>query len=361
MDAARSRHGICTYGAVAIALLAAFALAGLVSAVEPTSLVIRPPRGHFERWAKLSQCGLLRAEGLALGAVRRLGLGRDHFVRSAHGHVLMLGDPVHTDDALIAAVSSWPGALVIVEARDITCRLGRADVIRFAPGRADTIAINPLLGVRGGVHAWSDAMTLARVFLRTTDGMLAASFAALVLDTLAHGLPAARSFAGMRQALSDPQRRLAELCTRWADSASDLGPASGELVRVVRHWRRDGEAALRMLRDIDIALRLFADGDHALATKVIRCTLPTLSAVMVRPRLLSKCPRRLSPSSTPLGLARRNSRLKQPIAARSCGPRSALAGKAPGSRPRGSRRRRNRRPARSCRNDRTRNLLRRRR
>jgi|CXWL01.1.fsa_nt_gi hypothetical protein len=252
---------------VAIALLAAFALAALMSAVEPTSFVIRPPRGRFERWAKLSQCGLLRGDGLALGAVRRLGLGRDYFVRCPHEHALMLGDPAHSDDALIAAVSSWPGALVIVAARDIASRLGRADVMRFAPGRADSIALNPLLGVRGGVHAWSDAMILARAFLRTTDGMLAASFAALVLDTLAHGLPSACSFAGMRQALADPQRRLAELCARWADGASDLRPASGELARVVRHWRRDGEAALKVFRDIDIALRLFADGDHALATE----------------------------------------------------------------------------------------------
>jgi hypothetical protein len=252
---------------VAMALLAAFALAALMSAIEPTSFVIRPPRARFERWAKLSQCGLLRDDGLALGAVRRHALARHDIVRCSHGHALMLGDPSHTDDALLAAVSGWPDALVIVEARDIASRLGRADVMRFAPSRADSIAINPLLSVRGGAHAWSDAMILARAFLRTTDGMLAASFAALVLDTLAHGEPAARCFAGMRQALADPQQRLAELCKRWADGASDLGPASGELVRVVRHWRLDGEAALKVLRDIDMALRLFADGDHALATE----------------------------------------------------------------------------------------------
>lgn len=252
---------------VVLALLAAFGFAALIAAIEPTSLVIRPPRPRFERWAKLRQCGLLRGDGLALGAVRRHALARDEFVRCAHGHVLMLGDPANTDEALIAAVSSWSGAVVVVQARDLADRLGRADAVRFAPGRADTIAINPLLNVRGGAHAWRDATALARAFLRTTDGMLAASFAALVLDTLAHTKPAAGSLSGMRQALADPQRRLAELCSRWADGASDLGPASGELARVVRHWRRDGETALRMLRDIDLALRLFSDGDHALATE----------------------------------------------------------------------------------------------
>lgn len=252
---------------VFVALLAAFAVAALAAAIEPASFVIRPPQARFERWAKLSQRGLLRDDGLALGAVRRLGLGQHRFVRCSHGHVLMLGDSAHTDHALVAAVSCWPGALVVVEARGLARQLGRADMVRFAPGRADSIAINPLLGVRSGAHAWSDAVLLARAFTRSTDGMLVASFAALVLDTLAHGAPAARSFAGMRRALADPQRRLAELCARWADGASDHGPATGELTRVVRYWRRDGEAALRIFRDIDIALRLFADGDHALATE----------------------------------------------------------------------------------------------
>lgn len=252
---------------VIIALLAAFALTALLGAIEPHALVIRLPRGRFERWAKLSQCGLLRAEGLALGAVRRHSLARHDIIRCRRGHVLMLGNPAYTDEALFAAASGWRGALVVVEARDLASRLGRADVLRFAPGRADTIAINPLLNVRGGAHAWSDAMLLARAFLRSTDRMLIASLAALVLDTLSHAKSEARSFAGMRQALADPSRRLAELCARWADGASDLGPATGELARLVRHWRRDGEAALRLLRDIDRALLLFADGDHALATE----------------------------------------------------------------------------------------------
>ncbi len=261
---------------VGLATLAAFGAAALLAAIEPTSLVLRLPRGHFERWAKLGDYGLLRDDGLALGAVARHVLARSDFVRSSHGNVLMLGDPAHSDAALIAAVSCWRGALVVVEARDVSSRLGRADVVRFAPGRADGVAINPLLGVRGGAHAWSDAMTLARAFMRSSEGMLVASFAALVLDTLAHARPEARSFAGMRQALADPPRRLAELCARWAEGASDLGPATGELQRVARYWRADGHAALRMMRDIDIALRLFADGDHAVATEAHQLRLADL-------------------------------------------------------------------------------------
>lgn len=257
-------------GLVGMALLAAFGLAGLIGAIEPPSfaLHLRFWRPGFERWGRLGQRGLLRGEGLALGAVRRHALAPAQILRVEAGHALLLGAPVHTDDALIAAIASWRGALVLIEARDLSSRLPRQDVLRFAPGRADAIAINPLLGVRGGVHAWGDALTLARAFLRTEDGMLVASFAALVLDTLAFAPPVARSFSSMRQALTDPQRRLSEFCARWAERAeSDLGPATGELTRVARYWRRDGEAALRAMRDIDIRLRLFSDGDHALATE----------------------------------------------------------------------------------------------
>ena len=89
-----------------MALLAAFAVAALAAAVEPTALVLGLPRGCLERWAKLSQSGLLRDNGVALGAVRRLGLGRRQFIRCSTGNMLMLGDPAHTEDALIAAVSS---------------------------------------------------------------------------------------------------------------------------------------------------------------------------------------------------------------------------------------------------------------
>jgi hypothetical protein len=98
--------------------------------------------------------------------------------------------------------------------------------------------------------------------------MLTASLAALALDTLTHAKPEARSLSSMRQALADPQRRLAEFCARWAEHAdSDLGPATGELTRIARTWRRDGEAALKTLRDLDRRLGLFSDGDHALATE----------------------------------------------------------------------------------------------
>jgi len=253
---------------LAMSMLAAFGLAALVSAIEPMSVSLRLWRPGFARWGKLSQGGLLRGDGLALGAVRRHALTSYDLVRARSGHALMLGAPVHTDDALLAAMASWRGALVLVEARDLASRLPRSDALRFAPGRADALAINPLLAMRGGVHAWSDALTFARGFLRTDDGWLVACLAALMLDTLAHAPAAARSLSGLRQALADPQARLAAFCARWAERAeSDLGPATGELTRVARHWRRDGEAALRTLREIDASLRLFADGDHALAVE----------------------------------------------------------------------------------------------
>jgi hypothetical protein len=255
-------------GLTAMALLAAFGWAALAQAIQPPTFRPRLWRPGFERWARLSQSGLLRGDGLALLGVRRHVFARPEILRVDAGHVLLLGASVHTDDALLAAAANRHGALVFIEARDLASRLPRQDVLRFAPGRADAIAINPLLGVRGGAHAWSDAVNLARGFLRSEDDVLVASLAGLVLDTLTHAKPEARSLSGMRQALADPQRRLAEFCARWAERAeSDLGPATGELTRIARYWRRDGEAALKTMRDVDRRLGLFSDGDHALATE----------------------------------------------------------------------------------------------
>jgi hypothetical protein len=255
-------------GLTMLVALAAFGWAALAQAIQPPTFRLRLWRPGFERRAKLSQSGLLRGDGLALLGVRRHAFAPPEILRVDAGHGLLLGAPVHTDDALLAAAANWRGALVFIEARDLASRLPRQDVLRFAPGRSDAIAINPLLGVRGGAHAWSDAVNLARGLLRSEDGMLVASLAALALDTLTHAKPEARSLSGMRQALADPQSRLAEFCARWAERAeSDLGPATGELTRIARYWRRDGEAALRTMRDLDRRLGLFSDGDHALATE----------------------------------------------------------------------------------------------
>lgn len=255
-------------GLTGMALLAAFGWAALAQAIQPPTFRLRLWRRGFERWDRLSERGLLRGDGLALVGVRHHVFAPPEILRTDAGHALLLGAPAHTDDALLAAAANWHGALVFIEARDLASRLPRQAMLRFAPGRSDAISINPLLGVRGGVHAWSDALNLARGFLRSEDGMLVASLAALALDTLTHAKPEARSLPGMRQALADPQRRLAEFCARWAERAeSDLGPATGELTRIARYWRRDGDAALKTMRDLDRRLGLFADGDHALATE----------------------------------------------------------------------------------------------
>lgn len=304
---------------VVMTALAAFGLAALIAAIEPPTFALRLWRHGFERWGRLRHCGLLRGDGLALGDIRRHALARTEILRAPRGHALLLGAPVHTDDALISAIASWRGALVLIEARDLSSRLPRRDVLRFAPGRADSIAINPLLALRGGVHAWSDALTLARGFLRTEDGMLAAGFAALVLDTLAHAPTPMRSFSGMRQALADPARRLAEFCARWAEApGSDLGPATGELVRIARFWRRDGEAALLLLRDIDIGLRLFADGGHALATERHQLRLADLVSGDGPSSLVIQIPSGKERATTPLVSAM----LAQLVAA--CAPASDL-------------------------------------
>lgn len=255
-------------GLTMLVALATFGWAALAQAIQPPTFRLRLWRPGFERWDRMSQRGLLRGDGLALVGARRHLFARPEILRADTGHALLLGAAVHTDDALLAAAANWHGALVFIEARDLASRLPRQDVLRFAPGRSDAIAINPLLGVRGGAHAWSDALNLARGFLRSEDDMLVAGLAALALDTLTHAKPEARSLSGMRHALADPQRRLAEFCARWAERAeSDLGPATGELTRIARYWRRDGEAALKTMRDIGRRLGLFSDGDHALATE----------------------------------------------------------------------------------------------
>lgn len=240
-------------GLTMLVALATFGWAALAQAIQPPTFRLRLWRPGFERWDRMSQRGLLRGDGLALVGARRHLFARPEILRADTGHALLLGAAVHTDDALLAAAANWHGALVFIEARDLASRLPRQDVLRFAPGRSDAIAINPLLGVRGGAHAWSDALNLARGFLRSEDDMLVAGLAALALDTLTHAKPEARSLSGMRHALADPQRRLAEFCARWAERAeSDLGPATGELTRIARYWRRDGEAALKTMRDIGI-------------------------------------------------------------------------------------------------------------
>lgn len=291
---------------IGVCVLAALALAACVAAFAPRQEAWRWLACDFASWASMSQYGLLRGDGLAVGAVRRHALARHHLLYAPRGHALVLGDPVHTDAALIAAAASWRSALVVVSASGLGQRLGLQSALRFSPGRADAIAINPLLAIRGGAHAWSDALLLAEAFLRSEDRELVRSFAALALDALALAGPAA-SLAGIRQTLAAPERRLAEFCARWVDGAPHLeahfGPASGELARIARFWRSEAEAALRRLRELDQRLRAFADGDLARAVEAHQVCFANLVAAHEARPLLIELPMGKEKAAAPLAAA----------------------------------------------------------
>ena len=111
--------------------------AGGGAAIPPVELPRIELRRGFTCWDILGQHGLLGANGLALGAVRRHLLAKPELVSAPSGNVLIVGDPEHTDNALLSAISVWRGALVFVDARGLALRLQRKNIIRFAPGRAD--------------------------------------------------------------------------------------------------------------------------------------------------------------------------------------------------------------------------------
>src|SRR5262249_12579776 len=144
------------------------------------------------------------------------------------------------------------------------------NVLRIAPGRADTAAINPLLTIRGGAHAWSDARVFAQAFLRLDERRadLIDAFALLMLDQLLSAAPESRNLAALPRRLIDKQMLLAELCGRWAVTAFPAGfpEAAWEMARAARVLRDDLDAALKALAYIDAALALFARPAFAQAT-----------------------------------------------------------------------------------------------
>lgn len=255
---------------IASCVLAAYAVATLFAELEPIALFPPPPWRNLANWRDLGDAGLLRDEGLLLGAVRRQALARHDLVRFPSGHCLLLGDPARTDDALTAALSGWRGPLVMIDARRLSDRLHRQNVLRVATGRADSAAINPLFAIRGGGHAWSDARTFAQAFLRLDQRRadLIDVFALLMLDQLLTAPPEARNLAALRRRLIDKQATLATLCTRWAlnDFPESFPPAVWEMARVARMLLDDLDYVRHALVYIDDALSVFTEPGFAHAT-----------------------------------------------------------------------------------------------
>jgi len=254
-----------------VCALAAYAVAIVCAKLEPIAFAESSPWRDLASWRELGHYGLLRDEGLALGAARRPGLARPPIVRSSGKHIVFLGDLRCTNDAVLAALASWRGHLVFVAGRGpLADELGRSHVLRFAPGRRDTLSINPLLMLRGGLHAWGDAQRLGAALLaadRPPDAAAVDTFALLMLDQLLCAPIEARTLAALRHRLFNPTALLGALCARWAvQPADDVIPAIWEMVRVARGLRAEPDVALDHLARIDQALVIFADAGIAQAT-----------------------------------------------------------------------------------------------
>lgn len=214
-------------------VLAAFAVLVVARLIPPVGLPRFELRRGFARWGILRQHGPLVANGLALGAVRRHWLAKPDIVSAPAGNVLIVGDPEHTDAALLAAISAWRGALVFFDTRGLALTLPRKNVIRFAPGRADGANYNPTFAIRGGVHAWADARLLARSFLQSGDDALNDAFGALALDQLLTVPLEHRNLGQIRKRLAQPYRVLADLSATWTEGHCSSPLPHCEIARAV--------------------------------------------------------------------------------------------------------------------------------
>lgn len=252
-----------------VCALAAYATAILVAGLQPISFPNRSPWRDLASWRDLSDWGLLRDKGLALGAARRHRLAAHQIVRHPGQHCLFLGATQNTDDALCAALAHWRGPLVVIDGRcAILERLNRSDVLRFAPGHPDTLGFNPLLAVRGDLHAWADARHLASALLDCEDDDTLNAFALLMLDQLLCAPGEHRNLGALRRRLVDRTSLVAELCGRWCElPKTETAPAATwEMVRAARALRTMPDLAIAHYGRIDDACAMFADAGIAAAT-----------------------------------------------------------------------------------------------
>lgn len=263
-----------------VCALAAYSCAILVAGLEPMTLPEPSPWRGLASWDELGHRGLLGDDGLALGAVRRHAWARHDIVRQNGKKTLFLGDPAHTNDAFLAALSNWRGVLILFDATGaLTERLGRTNVLRVAPACCDSLSFNPLLAIRGGAYAWDDARQLAAALLgddrehwRTSNS--AEAFALLMLDHLRCAPPETRMFSAIRGRLLDHATLLNELCGRWTKPPK-LGAALAaiDMARAARALRADAEQAIASFEKIETALETFADAGLNRATSTHQISL----------------------------------------------------------------------------------------
>ena len=158
--------------------------------------------------------GLLRLIGCALGAARRHILSPWHVLRIPWGQAAFLGEPELVNSALRAAIRDWDGALVYVDAAGGSAGLEQDSAVRISPGRLEGCSYNPMLAIRGGSHAWSDARILASALLQSTDAWAVQALAALILDQLYTAAPEGRTLPALRMRLLEGADHLARLAAR---------------------------------------------------------------------------------------------------------------------------------------------------
>jgi type IV secretory pathway TraG/TraD family ATPase VirD4 len=294
-----------------ICMLAAFAVLALVGLLAPADLPHFKSRRGFCSWDKLGQCGLLAANGLALGAVARFARRKPAVLYAPTENVALAGAPRFTDASLIAAASAWPGPLVFVDARGIMSSLRRRDIARFAPGRADSLSLNPLLAIRAGPHAWADARLVARAMLGVPDDATVDAFAVMILDQLINALVDERNLSSLRARLSQPHRVLTEISAAWSEDLCRAPAPHCEIARTVRAWRTHPNAALAHMAMIDDALAFLSNGAYASATSTCQLKFADLSAGQGPRTLVMEFPRGDAGRAAPL----MGALLAQPVSA----------------------------------------------
>ncbi|MBX9745617.1 MAG: hypothetical protein K2X34_01865 [Hyphomonadaceae bacterium] len=287
-----------------ICVLAAFAVLALGGLMAPGDMPQFKSRRGFCSWDKLGQQGLLTANGLALGAVKRFALSKPvtlyALTGSSAGKIALVGDPRFTDATLIAAASAWPGALVFFDARGVAPELRRQSIVRFAPGPADSASLNPLLAIRGGAHAWADARLLARAMLGVSDDAAIDDFAVLILDQLINAPLDQRNLSSLRARLSLPHAVLTEISAAWPEALCRAQAPQCEIARAVRLWRTQPNAALAHLAEIDAALAFLSDGAFARVTGVHQVRFADLVSAEGPRTLTLEFPRINAESAAPL-------------------------------------------------------------
>jgi type IV secretory pathway TraG/TraD family ATPase VirD4 len=189
---------------------------------------------------------------------------------------------------------------VLVDARGIVGGLKRRGMVRFAPGRADSASLNPLLAIRAGPHAWADARLVARAMLSVPDDAAVDAFAVVILDQLFNAPVDERNLFSLRARLSAQHRVLTEISVAWPEEFCRAPAPHCEIARATRAWCKHPNAALALLNKIDAALAFLSDGAYVSATNACQLKFADLVASQGPRTLMMEFPRTHADQAAPL-------------------------------------------------------------